>query len=240
MKRIILSMLLLSMAMLTGCAVQGPVALDKSYWSNKPESAAVVVAKLPNVQSHKQGSQGLLDMAINNAMAGPLDKHLATLKIDEFREAGQVVAKHFSSQGVPTKFIEEPLDLTTVPKVKKKVKGATDLDYASLKQKYGVDHLVVLTVPAAGTIRSYYGFVPLGKPQGYFLCNGTLVDLKDNHIYWLATGTKTVVVEEPWDQESEAYPHVTSAFYRAMEGAKTDLLRTLVSLDAQQAQTQRQ
>jgi hypothetical protein len=235
MKRVVLSLLLLSMAVLTGCATQGPVALDKSYWVNKPESVGVIIAKTPNVGSHKRGAQGLLDMAINNAMASGIDKHLNSLKLDEFREAGQVIASHFSGQGVPTKFIEEEIDLSTVSKVKKAPKGTTSLDFAALKSKYGVDHLVVLEVLAAGTIRSYYGFIPLTAPQGYFMCKGTLVNLQDNKILWLGTGTKEVIVDEPWDQEATAYPHVTSAFYQALEGAKTDLLRTLVSADGRQA-----
>lgn len=233
MKRVVLSLLLVSMAVLTGCATQGPVALDKSYWVNKPESVGVIIAKTPPVGSHKRGAQGLLDMAINNAMAGGIDKHLNSLKLDEFREAGHVIANHFSSQGVPAKFIEEEIDLSTVSKVKKAPTGTAPLDFASLKSKYGVDQLVVLEVLAAGTIRSYYGFIPLTAPQGYFMCKGTLVNLQDNKILWLGTGTKEVVVDEPWDQEATAYPHVTGAFYQAMEGAKTDMLRTLMSVDDQ-------
>ena len=233
MKRVVLSLLLLSMAVLTGCATQGPVALDKSYWQNKPESVGVVVAKVTNVGSHKQGAQGLLDVAINNAMASSIDKHLTSLKLDEFREAGHVIANHFSAQGVPAKFIDEEIDLSTVAKVKKAPPGTTALDFAALKSKYAVDQLVVLEVPAAGTIRSYYGFIPLGAPQGYFVCKGTLVDLQDNKILWLGTGAKQVVVEEPWDQEAAGYPNLTAAFYQALEGAKTDMLRTIISADAQ-------
>lgn len=233
MRRVILSLVLLSMAVLTGCATQGPVALDKSYWANKPGSVGVIVAKMPAVGSHKRGAQGLLDMAINDAMANTIDKHLGSLKLDEFSEAGHVIASHFSRQGVPAKFIDEQIDLSTVTKVKKAPKGTAALDYASLKAKYGVDQLVVLEVLAAGTIRSYYGFIPLGAPQGYFMCKGTLVNLQDNKILWLGSGTKEVVVDDPWDQAAEAYPHVTTAFYQALEGAKTDMLRTLVSADGQ-------
>jgi hypothetical protein len=228
MKRIVFSVLLLSMALLTGCAIQGPVPLDKAYWTNKPESVGVIVAKLPPATAHKQGSQGLLDLAINSAMAGPLEKHLSALKLDEFRETGRVVANHFSRQGIPTMFIDEELDVTKVPKVKKAPKGTTTLDFASLKAKYNVDHLVVLEAVAAGTVRSYYGFVPLTAPQGYFACRGTLVDLKDNKILWYANSTQQIVVEDPWDQADEAFPHVTSAFYRALEAGKTGLIRDLV------------
>jgi len=239
MKRSLLSVLLLSMAVLTGCAIQGPVPLDKAYWTNKPESVGVVVTKLPPVTTHKVGSQGLLDMAINNAMAGPLEKHLSALKLDEFRESGYVIEKHFAKQGVPVKFIEEELDLTKLPKVKKAPKGTTALDFASLRNKYGVDQLVVLEAIAAGTVRSYYGFVPLNAPQGYFAGRGTLVDLKDNKIHWLANTTQQVVVEDPWDEEESGYPHVTNAFYRALEAGKTGLIRDLVGTGDQAVSSNR-
>lgn len=229
MKRLVVALMLLSATLLGGCVTpQAPIHLDQSYWAHKPESVAVVIAKLPKPATLKMGNQGLLDMAINGAMADSLTKHLNSLSLEDFRESGKVIAAHFSKQGVPTKFIPEELDLTTLPKVKKAENGYATLDYSGLKAKYGVDQLVVLEVAAAGTIRSYYGFIPTGAPQGYFSCRGSLVDLSNNKLLWTAAGLQQVPIEDPWDQAAESYPHVTTAFYRAMETAKTTMVQDLV------------
>ena len=46
---------------------------------------------------------------MRNAGADSLTKHLNALSLDDFRTGGNAVAKHFSSQGIPTKFIPEEL-----------------------------------------------------------------------------------------------------------------------------------
>lgn len=229
MKRLALALVLVATALFAGCATAPPpVHFEQSYWSHKPESLGIVIVKMPKPGTLKMGNQGLLDLAINSAMADSLTKHVNSLSLDDFREAGQVIATHFSKHGVPTKLIPEELDLATVPKVQKPADGFAKLNFASLKAKYGVDQLIVLQVNAAGTIRSYYGFIPTSAPQGYFSCNGLLVDLNDNKLLWTAAALQQVPVEDPWDQAPESYPHITSAFYRALETAKTSMVRDLV------------
>jgi len=229
MKQILLTSLLLCGAALTGCVTpQRPIHLDAGYWSHKPDSVGVVVVKMPKPGTMKAGAQGLLDIAINDAMANPLTKHLNALSLEDFRESGKVISAHFAKQGVPTRFIPEELDVSTLPKVKNKVPDYAALDYTALKARYGVDQLIVLEVSAAGTIRSYYGFIPTGAPQGYFSCRGSLIDLNTNKLLWTASAVQQVPIDDPWDQEADGYPHVTSAFYRALETAKTSMVSDLV------------
>ena len=233
MKRLVVALVLVSTALFAGCATVQPVHLDQSYWAHKPDSVGVVIVKMPEPRTLKMGAQGLLDIGINALMADSLTKYLNGLNQDDFREAGKVIATHFSKHGVPTKLIPEELDLATVPKAQNPEKGFAKLDFASLKAKYGVEQLVVLQVNASGTIRSYYGFIPTSAPKGYFSCNGMLVDLNNNKLLWTASAVQQVPVEDPWDQASESYPHITAAFYRALEGAKTSVVRDLVG-DASQ------
>ena len=231
MKRVIVVLLWLSAAVLAGCATQGPIPLDKSYWSHKPGSVGVVVVKMPKPATLRVGAQGLLDQAINSAMADSLTKHLNALSMDDFRAGGNAVAKHFSNQGIPTKFIPEELDLTTLAKVEQPQKGYAKVDFSALKARYGVDQLVVLEVVAAGTIRSYYGFIPTSAPKGYFSCRGLLVDLSNNKLLWVGTSVQQVVVEAPWDQSDENYPHIDTAFYRAMSDGRTTMVGDLIGPD---------
>jgi hypothetical protein len=232
MKHPIILLMLLVTAVLAGCAAAPPVHLDPSYWANKPQSVGVIVVKMPKPATLKMGAQGLLDIAINDAMADVLTKHLNSLSLDDFRVGGQAIAAYYSKQGVAAKFIPEELDLSAVSKVKDAQKGYADRDYSSLKAKYGVDQLVVLQVKAAGTIRDYYGFIPTSAPRGYFLCAGSLVDLSNNKLLWTATGVKEVAVEKPWDQPDEGYPHITSAFYQALTTAKTAVVTDLIGAES--------
>ena len=232
MKRVLVALLWLSAAVLAGCATQGPIPLDKSYWAHKPGSVGVVVVKMPKPTTLRVGAQGLLDQAINGAMADSLTKHLNGLSMEDFRTGGNAVAKHFSGQGVPTKFIPEELDLTTLAKVERPQKGYAKVDFSALKARYGVDQLVVLEVVAAGTIRSYYGFIPTSAPKGYFSCRGMLVDLSDNKLLWVANNVQQVVVEAPWDQSDENFPHIDTAFNRAMSDGRVTMVGDLIGPDA--------
>lgn len=229
MTRLFGALAILALTTLAGCATQGPVQLDRSYWEHKPQTVGVVVAVMPQAGTLKMGNQGLLDMAINSAVADPLTQHLRSLSMDQFRESGQVIATFFSKQGVAAKIIPADLDLKALPKVQQKEDGFATRDFTALKAKYGVDQLVVLEVQAAGTIRNYYGFIPTGAPQGYFSCRGSLIDLSNNKLLWTAVGVQTVPIEKPWDQPSDSYPNVTTAFYRALEGAKTMMVENLLS-----------
>jgi hypothetical protein len=231
MKRVVLSLLWLAAAVLSGCATQGPIPLDRSYWSHKPASVGIIVVKMPQPSTLKVGAQGILDLAINSAMADSLTKHLNSLSMADFREGGNAIARHFSSQGIPTKFIPEELDLATLAKVDNPQKGYTKQDYSALKARYGVEQLVVLEVVAAGTIRNYYGFIPLNAPKGYFACRGSLVDLSNNKLLWSASSVQQVVVEAPWDQSSEDYPHINTAFNRAMSDGRTAMVGDLIGSD---------
>lgn len=229
MTRFFGALAILALTALAGCATQGPVQLDRSYWEHKPQSVGVVIAVMPPAATLKMGNQGLLDVAINDAMADQLTKHLRSLSMDQFRESGQVIATFFTKQEVAAKVIPADLDLKALPKVQQEMDGFATRDYTGLKAKYGVDQLVVLEVQAAGTIRNYYGFIPTGAPQGYFSCRGSLIDLSNNKLLWTAVGVQTVPIEKPWDQPSDSYPNVTTAFYRALEGAKTMMVSNLLS-----------
>jgi hypothetical protein len=96
MNRLFGAVAILALSTLAGCATQGPVQLDQSYWAHKPQSVGVVIAVMPKAGTLKMGNQGLLDMAINSAMADSLTKHLQSLSMNQFRESAQVIATFFS------------------------------------------------------------------------------------------------------------------------------------------------
>jgi len=104
-----------------------------------------------------------------------------------------------------------------------------DRDIRALAQSQGIDVLLLISVRRFGTIRPYYGFIPLGAPKGFFEVKGQMVDLKTNALIWQTVMPETeasVEAADPWDQEP-TYPNLDAAIVKAMENGKAFLLREL-------------
>ncbi|CAA0103622.1 Uncharacterised protein [BD1-7 clade bacterium] len=196
------------LSMFAGCAIQ-PVDVESSYWMDKDKKVGVVVSRIPEAYTHKTGGQGLLDVAINNAVAGPVTDHLRTLDLDEFADLKKMIADRFTDHGIETVIIEEDIDISTLPDTQISEKGFAKKDYSSLKTKYQIDDLVVIHVVAMGSVRSYYGFIPTSDPKGYFVAAGRLVDLDNHALLWYHDEVRQIEVTGDWDQEDEQYPNLT-------------------------------
>jgi len=206
---------------LGGCAsVQPQIALKPEFKRQKQETVAIVVGKLHKPMSMKVGAQGLLDIAINNAMASGLDKHLAGLDITRFNRVGQQFNSHLTEQGFARVQLIEDFDFASLPEFKEKGRGAgfAGRDFRGLAQRYQASKIITLNVASSGTLRAYYGFIPLEGPRARFMIEAQLVNLKDNSLEWYSTVDQVETVVGPWDQP-EAYPNLTKAFYRALGGA---------------------
>jgi hypothetical protein len=78
--------------------------------------------------------------------------------------------------------------------------------------------LILFDIKKYGTLRDYYGFIPLGDPLGLFMVNGMLINLEDNEYFWLVKMEEeesTQPVKGEWDEEPD-YPNLTQAINRAM------------------------
>lgn len=95
------------------------------------------------------------------------------------------------------------------------------------KTKYDVDKLVLISVPRIGTIRNYYGFVPLGSPTGLTHLTGQVINLSNNRLEWNQSVVQTAPCTEPWDAPPD-YPKLTEAVYTALEQSRTVLLNNFV------------
>ncbi|MBL8509537.1 hypothetical protein [Chitinimonas sp. JJ19] len=200
--------------------MQPQIALKPEFKTQKQETVAIVVGKLPKPMSMKVGAQGLLDVAINNAMASGLDKHLAGLDISRFNRVGQQFNSHLTEQGFAQVQLIEDFDFASLPEFKDKGRGTgfAGRDFRGLAQRYQASKIITLNVAAAGTLRAYYGFIPLEEPRARFMIEAQLVNLKDNSLEWYSTVDQVAPVVGPWDQP-EAYPNLTKAFYGALGGA---------------------
>ena len=143
------------------------------------------------------------------------------------------IASYLETKNLHVKRITEKLNLETLPKFEAANDDANkiyygDRDYRAMKQKYGVDKLVVINIVRIGTIRSYYGFIPMGDPSGLSNLAGYIVNLDNNQLEWKQTVTQTVPnASDKWDTPPD-FPSLTKAMYLAFEQTRKLLVNNFV------------
>lgn len=216
-------------AILSACA-STKMAVNPSFWNQKEARVGVAIASYPETAAHKGGAQGLLDMAINNALASDLQTHLKTLTADEFDTVRDQFVTEFQARGFRAKVVPAPINLEAYEKFTKPT-GSSDAffhkDLKPLSTQESVDFLVLLSIERFGTLRNYYGFVPTGAPQGLLQSSGRLIDLRNNQVMWFTIAEEhesVVSVEGPWDQVPD-YPNLTAAIKKSIPNAQRFLLK---------------
>lgn len=213
--------------MLSACAATPQFAARPEFWSEKDRVIGVAIAKPPAAAAHKQGQQGLLDLAINAGMANELDAHLNKLDTAQINELADRMVVYLKGKGYNAKRIADPIDVETLPKFEAKDdasgKHYAAKDFSVVKKTHGVDKVLLLSINAIGTIRSYYGFVPLGAPQGISNLSGQVVNLQNNSLEWNQAASQVVPnTEGEWDMPP-SYPGLTKAVNNAFEQSRNML-----------------
>jgi hypothetical protein len=195
-----------------GCAGVQKIPVDQSLWSQKQTKIGVAIAALPEPAAHRVGAQGLLDLAINAGMASDLEKHLKTLEPSAFAPVLQQFEGRLRSAGFATKRIAAPVDVSKLPDAKTKDAQHFGRDIGALAAAEGVDAVLLVSLVRWGTLRSYYGFMPLGDPKALFQVVGRLIS-RDGRLRWQDLEPEpdsTTAVDGEWDQ-APGFPNVTLA-----------------------------
>ena len=227
LKLVVLSV---SLALLSGCVTITPnFSATQEFWGDKDgKVVGVAIAKTPIPAAYKQGNQGLLDVAINSAMATDLEAHLVKLEVLRIDKLADEVSMYLRNKGFLVKRIKSPIDASALKAFEKGENAPANayfpkLDYRPLKAEVGIDKLVVLSLNQLGTIRSYYGFVPLNAPSGISSVSGQAINLSSNRLEWNHAVTQVVPnTEGEWDVPPD-YPSLTKAVYTAYDRSRTML-----------------
>ncbi len=227
MKPIVYLLTLLCGLWTIGCAsVLPPVPLDPAFWKDTKPTIAVAMTAIPKPKTTKTGSQGLLDMAVNEAMGSELDAHLNALDVSSFKQMQETFRERLVANGFSVKDMQDPINVDNLVDFEGP-SGAVhymDKDFRRLKQQLGVDKLLLLEVIYIGTMRRYYGFVPLEDPTIHCSARGTLIDLSDNRVLWHHSELRISNVPDPWDQ-GPAFPNLTRTLGNAMMKVQTSIPR---------------
>lgn len=222
----LLSLVLLSL--LSGCVTSPLVQMKQEFWTQTDRSVGVAVAKLPEATAQKVGQQGLLDMAINEAMADELSKYLKTLDLSSYGKVSGETAMRMQAKGLKVREVGKTIDVAALNDFSSEDSSRVfaNKDFRPLRQELGVDRLVLLTVTAAGTQRPYYGFIPTGKPIALMSTRGEIIDLTTNEILWRQLSTNTTPIDDPWDQPPN-YPNVGVAVQKVVLMARRSVIDSL-------------
>ena len=221
---------------LVGCAPHR-VTLNQTIWSQKSARIGVMVVKYPQGSAYKQGSQGLLDMAINAAMSRRLQTHLRDFKPSGFDTLRDQFVAELIKRGIEGKVVASPLDLAAYNKFSKPTRASGeffDRDLRGLAAEQSVDLLVLLAADQFGTLQEYYGFVPIGSPQVLFRGSGHLIDLRTNQVMWrieMKNKDSLTRIDGKWDQPPD-FSNLDATMERAIAKAREILFRDFFATSA--------
>ncbi|PSV35355.1 cytidine deaminase [Photobacterium sp. GB-27] len=218
----------LAVMLLSGCVSKKAMDIPSDFWqTGEDKNIAVAFVQPPEMQAHRSGAEGLLDLAINEMVTDSVESHIQSLTHDKFEVGKSKVAKLIENRGSHSVIIPEYYKATDEHKLPKDElkKGYFDYDVSVVKDKYQATHLLVIQIMAAGTLRDYYGFIPLSKPRGYVNAEVTLVDLGNNKIVMEHRILEEVLLPEDvdWDDSDNQYPEITKVVNLALERAANRL-----------------
>jgi hypothetical protein len=211
--------------LIIGCATKS-ISLKPSFWEQKDLKIGVAVVDFPKVGLHKKGGQGLLDMALVDAATGEFQAYLEQIDISTFEDLIGIFTTKCEEKGMSALKIDSFINLEEYEKFSAPSSGEySKKDLRSLSDEYDINMLILLSIEAVGTIRSYYGFIATGRPKGYCIGKGQLIDLDNNEILWLYSMNEeegSHNIEGEWKQPPD-YPNLTEAIIDAVEYAKSTL-----------------
>jgi hypothetical protein len=218
------------LSLLSACAMSPVVPMKEEFWSQSDRSVVVAIANLPDAMPHKEGPQGLLDLAINNVMADELAKALKTVSLtDSYGQTRSEVVKRLQEKGMKSSLYEKTVDANALKDFHAEDKSRiyANKDFRSLKADLeGADRLLLFTVVAVGTQRSYYGFIPTSRPTAVLNARGEIIDLQTNEVLWRQTTTDSAAIDDPWDEPPE-FRNVHAAVQNVILAARQSMVYLL-------------
>lgn len=223
-------LLILATALLSACA-PSQIPLSPSFWTQKDFRVGVASMVHPKPGAHRLGPQGLIDLMITAGTTSSLEDHVAKFEIDDSNNVLEIFATEMQNRGFQTQVLTSQIDFRIYERFVKP-SSATSGEFFQrnlypLAVSEAVDVLLLFYVDGHGSLRNYYGFLPLAPPQGYFQVSGWLIDLRSNQLLWrkrMSQEQSVVPVEGEWDQPPD-YPNLKAAIKKASSNAWETLLK---------------
>jgi hypothetical protein len=227
--RLRLALLVVITTLLAACASKPlmPVQLaPDALSSGSQDRVGVALTKVPKPALYLPGADCLLCIIAAQTMNVQLGKHVDTLTSDDLPPLREQIVAALRKKGVNAQGIADEIDvskLTDVPASDAEPTRARK-DFAPLKQKYGVDKLVVIQVNQVGIVRTYSAYIPTSDPKGVVRGVGYMVNLSRNSYDWYQPVDIQKSADGAWDEPAK-YPGLTNAYFQTLELARDSFLK---------------
>jgi hypothetical protein len=134
------------------------------------------------------------------------------------------IAALIRKNGTHVRVIEEAVDINELPGFSAKEPNTSRKDFSSLRKKYEIDKLVIISVQGLGFIRNYSSYVAIGDPFGAIDSIGYMVDLNNNKYEWYQRVFITKGAAGEWDEPPQ-FSSLTNAYILAIEENKDEFLK---------------
>ncbi|MBT4883003.1 MAG: hypothetical protein HON44_03410, partial [Glaciecola sp.] len=184
-----------------GSTPQGFVPLVKNVvQADNTKIGFVYIAPEDKATTHIYGADCLLCYGVASALTSSLDTHLeSTISADELLVIKDAVIAGYSDLNVELIEVNLTAPITKLKKFKGE-NGFAEKDLRVLKDKLGLDLLVVSSLDQHGAYRSFSSYIPNSDPQGYIAGTLYTVDLTTNGYVQYLSIAERVQPQGEWDE----------------------------------------
>lgn len=221
-------MLVAVSTVLGGCvtAPQTPIDYNPNTLNSASSRVGVTMTALPKADTYFPGAGCLLCYATASAANTSLTSHTQTLSHEDLPKLKENVAAVLRGKGMSVIVLPGDINMDSLSTFSGTGPNVAKKDFSPLKQKYGVDKLVVIDVTMLGFVRTYSAYVPTSDPKATFQGSGYIVNLNNNTYEWYMPVNITKSSDKAWD-EPPKYPGLTNAYFQTLELAKDSFLKTI-------------
>ena len=221
MKSSALLLLLLASAQLCGCASnrQLPVSFADNALTAQSGRFGVAMTALPKVDTSFPGAGCLLCMATAATANSSLTKHTHMLAAEDLLTLKDGIANRLRKKNVDVTVIAENLDIKQLKDLSGGGVNIAKKDFKALKDKYKVDHLVVIDITSVGFVRNYASYISTGDPTAELAGTISVVNLSTNAYDFFLEINQSKGAEGAWNEPPD-FPNLTNAFYSVVESGK--------------------
>lgn len=211
---------LCAIALLAGCAapVQNPVGLAGDYFSARSGRIGVAMTAIPAPDTNFPGADCLLCLAAASVANREMTTAVATWSTEDLKALKAELVAALAARGQQAQAIDEPLKLDALPE-RAAEPGMARRDFSAVRQRAGVDRLLVVDIGALGAWRNYAAYVPTGAPRAVFKAEAYIVDLATHKLEWYERFDLGRAAEGNWD-EPPKFPGLSNAHFQVLEEGK--------------------
>jgi hypothetical protein len=217
---------LLVILQLAGCASnpQLPVSFADHPLTAQSGRVGVAMTELPKVDTSFPGAGCLLCLATAATANSALTKHTHTLTAEDLVTLKNGIADRLRKKGVDVTVIEENLNIKQLKDFSAGGVNIAKKDFRVLKDRYKVDHLVVIDITIVGFVRNYAAYISTGDPIAEVAGTLSVVNLSTNGYEFFAQINQSKGAEGAWHEPPD-FPNLTNAYYSAVELGKDAVLQ---------------